>query len=94
MTLLPITDDGSVPVYECHVILSPPNEQGQILARAASLPGVTAQGSTERDVLLSIVKVFKAKLIECRDAELAIPWAEQAESPGLGESERWIPIHL
>ena len=32
MTLLPITDDGSVPVYDCHVILSPPNEQGQIVA--------------------------------------------------------------
>jgi predicted RNase H-like HicB family nuclease len=94
MTLLPVTDDGSVPGYDCHVILSPPNEQGQILARAASLPGVTAQGSTERDVLRNIVTVFKAKLIECRDAELAIPWAEQAELPGLGEFERWIPVHL
>jgi predicted RNase H-like HicB family nuclease len=94
MTLLPITDDGSVPVYDCHVILSPPNEQGQIVARAASLPGVTAQGSTERETLRNIVTVFKAKLIEYRDAEMEIPWAEQAESPGPGESERWIPVHL
>lgn len=94
MTLLPITDDGSVPVYDCHVILSHPNEQGQIVARAASLPGVTAQGSTERETLRNIVTVFKAKLIEYRDAEMEIPWAEQAESPGPGESERWIPVHL
>ncbi|GAB4138111.1 MAG: hypothetical protein Tsb009_06060 [Planctomycetaceae bacterium] len=94
MESLPITDSGNVPVYDCHVILSPQDEQGLFFARVASLPSVTATGNSERDVLQKIVATFKAKLIEYRNAGQPIPWAETPETPGPGEVERWIPVHL
>ena len=54
---LPVAGDGGmpVPVYDCHVILSRPDEEGVIHARATTLPEIAASGKTERDVLRRIV---------------------------------------
>jgi len=95
-THLPVASDGTmpVPVYDCHVILSPADEGGTIHGRVSSLPGITAAGKTERDVLLRIVREFKAALIHCRQSGQPIPWSPAPEAPGPGESQRWIPVHL
>ena len=95
-TQLPITDTGvgSVPVYDCHVILTPPDEHGVINARCVTLPSVVANGTTERDTLCSIVDTFKAELRKYHDNDEPIPWATDAKQPAEGEVERWIPVHL
>lgn len=95
MTLPGIIDnEGSVPVYDCHVILTPPKDGAGYIARAVTLPGVTAEAGTERDVLRRIVDLFKQRLIAHRDAGEPIPWSETPETPQPGEVERWIPVHL
>lgn len=92
---LPIADDGTmpVPVYDCHVILSAPDENGLIHARVSTLPGVTATGQSERHILQSIVKDFKAAIIRYRKAGEDIPWQVTAK-PQAGETQRWVPVHL
>ena len=90
---LPIASGSSVPVYDCHVLLSGPDESGAYRARLAAFDGITATGSTERDVLLAIVKAFKDRLIRLSEAGEKIPW-KTTESPAPGEVERWIPVHL
>ena len=82
-----------VPVYDCHVILSRPAEDGMIHARVTTLPGITARGKSEPDVLRRIVTDFKAALIGYRERGEAVPWRE-AEKPGDGEAQRWVPVHL
>ena len=83
-----------VPVYDCHVILSPPDEQGVMHARVTTLPGITASGRTERDIGAARAHLTgKAALIGYRDRGEAVPWRE-AEKPGDGEVQRWVPVHL
>lgn len=93
---LPVAGDGTmpVPVYDCHVILSPPDASGVIRGRVSSLPGITAVGKSEREVLQRIVKEFKGALVRFREISQPIPWSPSPETPGPGESQRWIPVHL
>lgn len=51
---------AEVPVFNCHVFLSPSNERGLITARVATLAGVEGQGHGEREALRSVVTQFKA----------------------------------
>jgi hypothetical protein len=92
---LPIAGDGTmpVPVYDCHVILSPPDADGLITARVSTLPEIAASGQSERHILLAIVKDFKAALVRYRGAGEEIPWQEPTK-PQPGETQRWIPVHL
>ena len=92
---LPLADDGTmpVPVYDCHVILSAPDPSGMITARVSNLPEITARGSSERHILQTIVKDFKAALVRYREAGEEIPWQRPAK-PQPGETQRWIPVHL
>ena len=92
---LPLSGDGTmpVPVYDCHVILAPPDGEGVIHGRVTTLPEITARGKMERDVLQRIVKDFKAALIGYRERGEVVPW-RQAEQPRDGETQRWIPVHL
>ena len=83
-----------VPVYDCHVILSPPDSAGMIHARVSSLPEITATGTTEREVLRRIVTAFKAAILRYRASGQAIPWSPSPDTPGPGESQRWVPVHL
>lgn len=92
---LPIAGDGDmpVPVYDCHVILTPPDSDGVVRGRVSTLPEITACGQSERHILQSIVKDFKAALIRYREAGEKIPW-QAAEAPQPGETQRWVPVHL
>jgi predicted RNase H-like HicB family nuclease len=91
---LPIAGDGSmpVPVYDCHVILSPAAD-GTICARVSSLPEISARGRSERHVLQQIVQAFKAAVVHYRSAGEPIPW-QPAPPLQPGETQRWIPVHL
>lgn len=89
-----LENEGSVPVYDCHVILAPSEDGGGYVARSATLSGVTATAGTERDVLRKMVDAFKQRLIAHRNAGEPIPWLEPADTPQPGELERWIPVHL
>lgn len=82
-----------VPVYDCHVILTPADADGLITARVSTLPEITARGQSERHILQSIVKDFKAALVRYRTAGQEIPW-QAASKPETGETQRWIPVHL
>ena len=90
----PANTPAAVPVFDCHVILSGPDETGQYKARAANLRGVTGGGTSERAALLSITTAFKAIVADHHRNGEAIPWQEPHETPKNGESERWIPVHL
>ena len=92
---LPVAGDGvmPVPVYDCHVILSPGDAEGVIHARVTTLPEITASGKVERDVLQRIVTDFKAALIKYRERGEPIPWQEPTK-PGDGETQRFVPVHL
>lgn len=88
--------DGSpsVPVFDCHVIVSPPDDSGNVHARAVRLPGVTGVGSNEREALRSIVEAFKSEVKNYVEQGKSIPWSDTPDQPGDGEAERWIPVHL
>lgn len=92
---LPIAGDAGmpVPVYDCHVILSPADHEGTISARVSTLPEIAARGRSERHVLQVIVKDFKAALVRYRDSGEPIPW-QPAPPLQPGETQRWIPVHL
>lgn len=92
---LPVAGDASipVPVYDCHVILSRPDEEGVMHARVSTLPGITASGRTEREILRRIVADFKSALIAYRERGEPVPW-RQAQRPAEGEMQRWVPVHL
>ena len=90
---LPVTSNP-VPVFDCHVIVTPADGNGVVRVRSATLPDVTASGPTERDALLTIVKEFKEFVRPFSERSEAVPFAEQPEAPDPGESERWIPVHL
>lgn len=92
---LPIAGDGTmpVPVYDCHVILSSPDEGGLICGRVSTLPQITARGRSERHVLQQIVSDFKAALTGYRHSGEPIPW-QPAPPLQQGETQRWIPVHL
>jgi len=91
--ILPVTGTP-VPVFDCHVIVTPDDGSGVVKVRSTTLPDVTASGPTERDALLAIVKTFKEFVRPFSERGEPIPFAEQPEVSGPGESERWIPVHL
>ena len=93
---LPVAGDGGmpVPVYDCHVILTPADADGVITAKVSTLPEISASGRIERDVLRQIVEDFKSALIRYREAGQPIPWVKSPAGPGPSETQRWIPVHL
>jgi hypothetical protein len=93
MHTLPTT--GSVPVFDCHVLIRRRTEPGgKLFARCAAAPSVTAEGTTEREVLQSIVIRFKYFVQEHLGQQQPIPWTVPELTPEPGEVERWIPVHL
>ena len=89
---LPI-QSGDVPVFDCHVIISGPNEDGQLSGVVSTLPEVAATASNERDLLRKISTDFKATVQRYTSEKRTIPW-QPARKPEAGESQRWIPVHL
>jgi hypothetical protein len=89
-----VGESASVPVYDCHVIVSKPNDRGMIAARMSRLPHIACAAPTEREALRKIVDTFKAELKDYHNRGVAIPWVDPPQTPQAGESERWIPVHL
>lgn len=87
-------DLNPVPVFSCHVILGAPDQRGTIAGRTANLPDISAHGATERDVLTSLMKQFKDTVGGLHERGESIPFLDPPESPGEGEVERFIPVHL
>jgi len=94
LPLISGSDCSPVPVFNCQIILRH-NEPGQqIVGRVANLPGITAKGFTERDVLMQITKIFKLQVQTLTQEKTPIPWIDPPEKPGPDEVERFVPIHL
>ena len=94
LPLIAESDCSPVPVFNCHIILTKPDESGRIQGRSANLGGITASGSSERDVLTSLMKQFKAVVLQHTKSGTAVPWIQPAEVPQDDEVERFIPVHL
>lgn len=91
---LPIhIDQQSVPVFDCHVLITRSEETADLVGVVSNLPEVTATASNERDLLRQIANLFKEKIIEYQQANQEIPWQE-TRKPGPGEQQRWLPVHL
>jgi len=91
---LPHIANPEIPVFDCRVILSPPDESGRISGRVANFPSIVAESNSERDVLLKIVETFKATVQLHLENNSKIPWTDPPTELGEGEVERWIPVHL
>lgn len=84
----------SVPVFNCVAILSPIPGGTKLAGRIANLAGISGEGNTERDVLIQLTKRFKAAVQEYSQKQQPIPWIDPPETPGSGEMQRFIPVHL
>lgn len=82
------------PVFDCQVILARDAESGRLHARCANIAGPEATGSSERDVLRSMVSQFKQLMEQYAASGEPVPWKDPVDQPGEGESRRWIPVHL
>ena len=94
LPLVSQSDCNPVPVFNCHVLLKKNEATGRLHARLANLDGITAEGTSERDVLTAISRKFKAAMQEYHQAKKEIPWVEPARTPESGEFERFLPVHL
>jgi hypothetical protein len=94
LPLISENDCSPVPVFNCLVILTTPDENGRRRGRVANLQGISAEGTSERDILASLMKSFKASVQKYSQSEQQIPWIDPPESPAPGEVERFIPVHL
>ncbi len=85
---------GPVPVFNCIVILRTCPDTRRIAGRVASLPSITAEGNTERDVLLAITRKFKALMKESLEGNQPVAWLDPPQKASAGEVERFVPVHL
>jgi hypothetical protein len=85
---------ADVPVFNCHVYLSPSDERGMITARAASLADITAAGRNEREALRNIVAKFKESIAGYMSRGEPIPWLAAPYPLAPGETQRFVPIHF
>ena len=94
LPLISANECSPVPVVNCLVILSAPDENGRRKGRVANLEGISTEGTSEREIMSSLMKAFKTCLQKFTEAGEVIPWIDPPESPGSGEVERFIPVHL
>lgn len=83
----------SVPVYDCHVLISGPDQNGLLTGVVSNLPEIEATASNERDLLRKITDEFKARVIKYTSENREIPW-QANQKPESGQQQRWIPVHL
>lgn len=83
-----------VPVYNCPAYIAPPDAEGKIYVRCATLPDVTAFGSNQREALSRLVNLFKQTIAGYRAAEIEIPWQEPPLEAKPGEQSVFIAVHL
>ena len=85
---------NDVPVFNCHVYVSPPDGAGQVTARMANLPQIVGSGPRERNALRTLVQAFKQAATGYLSRGEQIPWREEPLPLGPGDQQRWIPVHL
>ena len=85
---------SDVPVFNCHVYVSPADGAGVLRARVANLPEVVAEGQTQREVLQKIVSQFKTTVARYMGSGDAIPWTVPSLPRDPAEQEYWIAVHL
>jgi hypothetical protein len=90
----PPRPSGDVPVFDCRVYLSPPDERGTITARLASLADMTVEGRNEREALRKIVARFKEVVGGYVSRGEPIPWLAEPHQPAASETQRFVPVHL
>lgn len=90
----PISPPVEVPVFNCLVLVAPRNAAGMVVARAANLAGLSAEGKTEREALQKLVASFKSTLTTCRESGQSISWIDPPVVPEPFEQQRWIAVHL
>jgi hypothetical protein len=95
LPLISQSDCNPIPVFNCHVILSPTEDgSDRIRGRVANLADIEASGSSEREVLMAISRQFRKAVQQYTESSESIPWIDPPETAAAGESERFIPIHL
>jgi hypothetical protein len=85
---------NDVPVFNCHVYVSPPDADGRVTARLANLPEIVGSGPRERDALRTLVQNFKLAATGYLARGEQIPWLAEPLPPSPGEQQRWVPVHL
>lgn len=85
---------GSVPVFNCIVILRIDSSTGRAYGRVANLPGLHGEAASERDLLFQLTRRFKDLLRTSLAGQHELSWIDPPEAPGAGEQQRFIPIHL
>ena len=83
-----------VPVFNCVVNVSPPDEKGEVLARVANLEGIEGRGKTEREALAQVVAGFKAFVSKHHASGQPIPWLRGDKTLRPGDVQRLIAVHL
>lgn len=89
-----VGEPQAVPVYNCRVIVSPPNDAGLVAARAAELAGLSVTAASQREALQKLVAAFKARMAEHVAKQEEIPWIRPGEKVQPGEHELFIAVHL
>jgi len=85
---------GSVPVFNCIVILRHDLLAGRVAGRVANLEGISGEASGERELLFLLTRRFRDTVRHAAQNSHPIPWKIPADSPAAGEQLRFIPIHL
>ena len=85
---------GGVPVFNCHVYLSPSDSSGNVVARVANLDDFSIEGPGERGALRNIVEKFKKLAIESQQSGQPIAWLVEPHPKRAEESQRFVPVHL
>ncbi|MFM7056300.1 MAG: hypothetical protein ACKO2P_05190 [Planctomycetota bacterium] len=85
---------GSVPVFNCIVILQPSGQSGKVKGRVANLEGISGEASGERELLFLLTRRFRDTIRQFHQNSQPVPWKTPAETPAAGEQLRFIPIHL
>jgi hypothetical protein len=84
----------AVPVFNCRVIVAPPNDAGLVVARAAELEGLSVSAQSQREALQKLVAAFKARMAEHVAKQEEIPWIRPGDKAQPGEQELFIAVHL
>lgn len=92
MTDLPI-HSADVPVFDCHILISGPDEDGVLTGIVSNLPEVQGTATNERDLLRKLTTDFKATVQRYTAEKRTIPW-QPTRQPEPGQSQRWVPVHL
>ena len=95
MDSLNITGDATpdVPVYTCIVYVSK-RDDGTVIGEVANLDGIQATGASERFVLSSVTREFKALIKKLAEAGETIEFIDPVQPPQPHQRVRSIPIHL